>query len=42
MDSVSSMVSERPVQGAVAVGLVILVGYWLLVHWYDRRGRQTR
>ena len=42
MDSVSSVVSERPVQGAVAVGLVILAGYWLLVHWYDRRGRQTR
>jgi DNA-binding beta-propeller fold protein YncE len=42
MDSVSSIVSEGPVQGAVAVGLVILVGYWLLVHWYDRRGRQTR
>jgi len=24
------------------LGLAILLGYWLLIHWYDRRGRQTR
>jgi hypothetical protein len=42
VDNVSAIASERPVQGAVAVGLAILLGYWLLIHWYDRRGRQTR
>ena len=41
MDSVNSIVSERPVQGAIAVALAILLGYWLLVHWYDRRGRRA-
>lgn len=41
MDSVSSLVSERPVQGALGVALAILLGYWLVVHWSDRRRRQT-
>ena len=41
VDSVSALAAERPIQGAVAVGLVILLGYWLLVRWYDRRGRQA-
>ena len=42
VDSVSAIASEKPVQGALAVAFAILLGYWLLVHWFDRRGRQTR
>jgi hypothetical protein len=42
VDSVTAIASEKPVQGALAVALAILLGYWLLVHWLDRRGRQAR
>ncbi len=42
VDNVGAIASNGPVQGAVAVGLAILLGYWLLVHWYDRRGRRAR
>ncbi|HEY5486578.1 MAG TPA: hypothetical protein VIK06_02925 [Candidatus Limnocylindrales bacterium] len=42
VDSVSAIASEKPVQGALAVAFAILLGYWLLVHGFDRRGRQTR
>jgi hypothetical protein len=42
VDSVKSIVTNTPLQGAFAVGLLILVAYWLLVRWHDKRSRQRR
>jgi hypothetical protein len=42
IDSVTSTVAQAPVQGALAIGLAILLLYWTAVHLYDRRRRSAR
>jgi hypothetical protein len=37
VDTARDVAGYPPVQGAAVVALVILVGYWLIARWYDRR-----
>jgi hypothetical protein len=37
VDTARDVAGYPPFQGAVVVALVILVGYWLIARWYDRR-----
>ena len=37
MDTAQDVMGYPPVQGALAIAVAILLGYWLIVRWYDRR-----
>ncbi len=37
VDTARDVAGYPPFQGAAVVALVILVGYWLIARWYDRR-----
>jgi hypothetical protein len=37
LDAAKDVAGYPPIQGAAAVALVILAGYWLAVRWYDKR-----
>ncbi len=39
LDTANDVISYPPVQGALAVALTILLGYWLIVRWYEKRVR---
>jgi DNA-binding beta-propeller fold protein YncE len=41
-DTARDLASSPPVQGAAAVGAVILVACWLLIRWSDRRAVKRR
>ena len=42
VDTAKDVVNYPPFQGAAAVGLAILIAYWLIVRWYDKRLKQAR
>jgi hypothetical protein len=42
VDAAKDVMSSAPVQGALAVAVVILLAYGLIVRWYDRRIKPAR
>lgn len=40
VDTAKDVAGYPPLQGAAAVGLAILIGYWLIARWYDKRLKQ--
>ncbi len=42
VDTAKDVVNYPPFQGATAVAVVILICYWLIVRWYDKRVGQSR
>lgn len=42
VDTVKDVANYPPVQGAAAVAAAILICYWLIVRWYDKRVGQSR
>ena len=42
MDTAKDVVNYPPFQGAAAVAVAILICYWLIVRWYDKRVGQSR
>jgi DNA-binding beta-propeller fold protein YncE len=41
VETATNVISYPPVQGALAVAIVILGLYWLVVRWYDKRSRDA-
>ena len=42
VDTAKNIVNYPPFQGAAAGAVAILLGYWLIVRWYDKRTKPTR
>ncbi len=42
VDTAKDVVNYPPFQGAAAVAVAILICYWLIVRWYDKRVGQSR
>jgi DNA-binding beta-propeller fold protein YncE len=41
VETVGDVANYPPFQGAAAVGLAILIAYWLIVRWYDKQVRRA-
>jgi len=42
VDAAKDIAGSPPVQGAAVVAIVILLGYWLVVRWYDKKVKPVR